>query len=350
MHFYTAMQDKRFVIISNKVNNYGYRVDTSGMDIAQYERNPVLLFMHQRATWNQDAKPIGTVKELRRESNGDITGVPVFTEATEHAQEVKRMIEDGTYKMLSAGFEVIATSEEPEDIQQGQRYATIKKSKLVEVSVVDIGGDDNAMCLINKDRLLTLDGYSDDIASIIPAIQQQYSIPNMNTMKEQLIPMLLLVGLSKDGTAEQLMHKLTELKQQADQSATLKTQLQQKEDTITTLNETIATLQQAADDAQIDALLDGAVASRKITEVQKPIYKQVGQADPENLKKLLDTMPASPTLQQHLGSATGTADDPLLKLSYEEAHTGGKLAEIKAKYPEYYKQIFKSKFGREPQA
>ena len=343
-HFYVRMANKRFVIISNKVNNYGYRVDTSGMDLTQYQRNPILLFMHQRAYRDEDGMPIGTIKDLRLEPNGDITGEPVFTDATEHAKAVARMVEDGTYKMLSAGFEPISTSDAPEDMVQGQRYATITRSKLIEVSVVDIGGDDNAMCLHHAGKTIMLNGYSPEGEILIEKLNNN-SIKTQ--MKEHLIPLLMLAGLSKEGTIEQLMQKFGDLKKRAEDAETA---LQQKEDSIATLNDTIATLQQAAADAEIDNMLNTAQMERRIFESQIPIYKQAFANKPEDLKKLLATLPANPTLQQHLADSTGSADNPLVKLSYEEAHKKGVLGEIKAKYPERYKLIFKEKFGKEPQA
>ena len=39
---------KRVRISNDRLNSYGTRVLTSGMDTEQYERNPVLLYMHER--------------------------------------------------------------------------------------------------------------------------------------------------------------------------------------------------------------------------------------------------------------------------------------------------------------
>ena len=39
---------KRIVISDESVNCYGTWISTAGMDISQYERNPVLLWMHWR--------------------------------------------------------------------------------------------------------------------------------------------------------------------------------------------------------------------------------------------------------------------------------------------------------------
>lgn len=37
-----------FIINTEDVNSYGYRILTNGIDYTQYMRNPVVLFMHER--------------------------------------------------------------------------------------------------------------------------------------------------------------------------------------------------------------------------------------------------------------------------------------------------------------
>jgi hypothetical protein len=325
---------KKFVIVSNKVNNYGYRYDTTGIDITQYKKNPVMLYMHERG------KAIGHMQDVQLEDNGDITGYPFFSDKDDFAMKIYHQVEEGTLNMCSSGIEPIKVSDAPEYLQPGQILATVIKGKLKETSIVDIGGDDNALALYHDGEMLLLsDAGTTDISHIIPSIQNH----NNNNMKEQLIPMLLLVGLSKDGTPDQLMQKLQELKEKADKS-------DEHAATIITLNDTIGTLQKAAQDAEVEAVLDGAVVARKITAEQKPIYKQIGSADIGNLKKLFDTMPTMPTLADQLAGGAGDESDPILKLSYKEAHRNGKLATIKTKYPERYNMIFKEHFGRDPQA
>lgn len=325
---------KKFVIVSNQVNNYGYRYDTTGMDISQYKKNPILLYMHERG------KAIGHMQDVTLESNGDVTGYPFFSDKDDFAMKIYHQVEEGTLNMCSSGVEPKELSDDPQYLLPGQMLATVIKSKLKETSIVDIGGDDNALALYHDGKILLLsDNGSTDISHIIPLINKN----NNTEMKElQLIPMLLLVGLSKDGTADQLMAKLQELKAKADEA-------ENNAATIITLNDTIGTLQKAAMDTEVDTVIDAAVQARKITDEQKPFYKQMGETNLENLKKLFDTMPTVPSLQSHVAGG-GNANDALLKLGYKEAHKSGKLAEIKQQYPEHYKQIYKTHFGKEPQA
>ena len=51
---------KEVIISTEAVNSYGSRVLTAGIDLSQYERNPVLLWMHRRS-WEPVAMPIGKV-------------------------------------------------------------------------------------------------------------------------------------------------------------------------------------------------------------------------------------------------------------------------------------------------
>ena len=49
---------KRIVISDESVNCYGTWISTEGMDISQYEKNPVLLWMHWRGVI------IGCIKDI----------------------------------------------------------------------------------------------------------------------------------------------------------------------------------------------------------------------------------------------------------------------------------------------
>lgn len=131
---------KRIIISDESVNCYGTWIKTEGVDISQYERNPVLLWMHWRGCL------IGSIKDVRKEGD-KITGEPYFDEAREESKLAKKQWEAGTLRMCSGSFDVQEVSEAVENTKKGQYRATVTKSKLVEVSMVDIGGNDNALPL-----------------------------------------------------------------------------------------------------------------------------------------------------------------------------------------------------------
>ena len=143
---------KRIRISSESLNCYGTWVQTGGVDLEQYRRNPVLLWMHWRGM------VVGCIKDLRVEGT-DITGEPWFDEVREESRLCKKQWDKGTLRMCSPNFEILETSEEPGLLKPGQTRPTITKSKLVEVSMVDIGGnDDNTVILSYRGGELKLFG------------------------------------------------------------------------------------------------------------------------------------------------------------------------------------------------
>lgn len=140
---------KRVRISNDSLNSYGSRVLTSGMSVEQYCRNPVLLYMHQRGN------VIGYVKDLRVE-DGEVTGELVFDEATDLSKRCKKQFEFGSLRMVSAGIDILELSDQPEHLLQGQTSPTITKSKLYEVSLVDVASNDDAIVLMKDGKQITL--------------------------------------------------------------------------------------------------------------------------------------------------------------------------------------------------
>lgn len=154
-NFETRMS-KEAVITSSRLNCYGTRVLTEGVDLEQYRKNPILLYMHRRGS--RDDMPIGIIENIR--VDGDfIYGTPKFDGDTEEEKIIAAKWERGTLRMLSAGLEILEWSEAEEHLTQGQTRSTVARSKLTEVSVVDIGGNDDALQtvrLYQNGKLLTL--------------------------------------------------------------------------------------------------------------------------------------------------------------------------------------------------
>lgn len=134
--------EQRIRISSESLNCYGTWVKTAGVDIEQFKINPILLWMHWRGVI------IGCVKDIKIEDEW-ITGEPYFDEVREESKQAKRQYEKGTLKMCSANFEVLEVSDEPSMLKPGQIRPTVTKSKLIEVSMVDIGGNDDAHVLLS---------------------------------------------------------------------------------------------------------------------------------------------------------------------------------------------------------
>ena len=126
-----------FVLNDESVNSYGFIVLTEGIDTSVFERNPVMLYMH-----NRDGNVIGRWENIRKEEKRLLADA-VFDDSTELGAQVKKQVEGGFLRAVSIGIEDIAR-------EQLNGVETVTKCRLIEVSVVDIPSNKNAVKLMHR--------------------------------------------------------------------------------------------------------------------------------------------------------------------------------------------------------
>jgi len=133
---------KRITITDDSVNRYGFRVLTAGIRLENYRKNPVLLFGH-----NTESLPIGRLEDIRVEPNGSMTALPVFDENDSLALAIKDKFDNGFMFAASIHFDPITLSDDPKLALPGQTDSTVVECDLLEVSMVTIPGNTNAVVL-----------------------------------------------------------------------------------------------------------------------------------------------------------------------------------------------------------
>jgi hypothetical protein len=131
----------RFVLSDERLNRYGFRVITKGIDYKDFLNNPVMLYMHDRSIM-----PIGRWEDVKVEGS-QLTAEAVFDEKDEFALKVKSKVEQGILSACSSGLELIEWSDDPKQLVPGQIRPTATKTSLREASIVDIPGNANALKL-----------------------------------------------------------------------------------------------------------------------------------------------------------------------------------------------------------
>lgn len=159
-----------FVLSDESVNSYGFVVLTEGIDTSAFERNPVMLYMH-----NRDGNVIGRWENIRKDGKR-LLGDAVFDDSTELAATVKKQVEKGFLRSVSIGIEQIAT-EELNGVQ------TVTKCRLIEVSIVDIPSNENAVKLFRRTG-----GY----------VYNLKELETDNTPEDLKTALIALFGLEKD--------------------------------------------------------------------------------------------------------------------------------------------------------
>lgn len=311
---------KEAIITSNGLNSYGSRVLTEGGDLHQYERNPVLLFMHNRA-FSRENLPIGRMEGLR--IDGDrLIGTPVFDLNDEFAKRIADKWENGFLRMLSAGIEIIETSSDAGVMLPGQTRPTITRWKLVEVSVVDIGANDEALRLYDQagTMLKLASGIDNEVLPLLKEREDNQLIIKTTMNKE----LLTLLGLQEGATDEQVLATVRGLKEKAD-----------KVEAMTLAN--------------ITAIVDEAVTTKKITADKKEHFVNLGKAAGiDSLRETLSLMkPAQkPTevIVERTEKVEGKKEVTFAKLSeVPEAE----LPKMKEENPAEYARLYKAEYGVE---
>lgn len=326
---------KRLIITDESVNKHKFWTKTAGIEMAQFEKNPLLLFMHMRPTTGKvdDVLALGHWDDIQRNDQGQISGVPVFDDTDDFAMRIFNKVEGGHYRMASAGLEVVNFTDESVHLKDGA--PCLSQSVLVEASIVDIGSNNNALAQValydaTTKEIINLNA-ENDIMNLFKNFKTK------NTMSEQKFELNKLggaLGLAADNVSpEAIIAKAKELTATAQEVVQLKADNKK-------LSDEVVELKTAQDTAKVNELVEGAVAEGKITEKQKEAYLKLAAADYESAKEALDAMPGhTPAQQKMAATEKASAEDPLLKLSWDEAHKAGKLEAIKAKHPEHFKTL-----------
>lgn len=314
---------KRVRISNNSLNSYGTRVLTAGMNVSQYEKNPVLLYMHERGM------VIGYVKDLKVE-NDEVTGELMFDEATELSKSCKKQYDFGSLKMVSVGIDVIETSAEKADLIEGQTRETITKCKLYEVSLVDIGANDDAIVMKKNGETIKLGKDGD---CLLPKLNEERRTMNDESTKNkkemELKELALLLGLPETADEAAVKAKIEVMKTSKD-----------KEQELVEMNKKLVT-------SQLKSTVDKAIADKKIGEEKREQFMKLGETiGSEELEKLFGSMNSTVKLSSMLGHQGGSSREPgeYKKLSDVPVE---KILELREKEPDTYKKLYKAEYGME---
>lgn len=310
------MNGKRVRISNNSLNSYGSRVLTEGMNVEQYQRNPVLLYMHERGN------VIGFVKDLKVE-DGEVTGELVFDEATELSKRCKKQYEFGSLRMVSVGIDILELSDANEHLVQGQTRPTVTKSKLFEVSLVDIGSNDDAIVLKKNGTVINL---GKDGECLLPLLNNK---PQKSKDMDQKI-IALQLGLPETADETAISTKIAELKASKDNEEKLRKE-----------NETLQL-------GRITSVVEKAIAEQRIGADKKQQFVELGKkVGVEDLEKTFEAMSPQVKLSAVIGHQGGASTATTATYKKLSEVPSDKLEEMREKQPEEYKRLYKAEYGME---
>ena len=313
-----------FVLHDETLNTHGFRMLTSGVNLEEIRKNPVML-------WNHDdwELPIGKWENIRIEGT-QILADANFDLGDSRAAEIARKVEAGYIKACSIGAWATASSTDPSVMLPGQEYATITEWTAREASICNIGANHNALASV-----ALYDAYGQkvnmasatDIETIITLIDKP--IKTNNTMNKDLLRLLNLTDTSTEAEVLQAVQQLTNEKQElSDELNALKTK--------------------EAEELKEEAvqLTDEAIRTGKLSASARESILRLFELNHEATKAMLTGLPTPKSVADQL-----TDDRPtnrLAAMSWTELDRAGKLADLQTQHPELYAEKFREQFGRDP--
>ncbi len=134
-----------FIICDNSVNRYGWRLLVEGIDTTGFLKNPVCCLQHATSSI-----PVGKWTNIRVEGDR-LIGTVEFDRNDPDAVRLYWKYKDGYMSAVSLNILPITESDDPVLMIAGQTCGTITKSELLEISLVTLPGNKNAVKLSTPD-------------------------------------------------------------------------------------------------------------------------------------------------------------------------------------------------------
>lgn len=178
------MDAQTFIVSDESVNSHGFIVKTDGIDLTQFLRNPIMYYMHER-----EKGVVGRWDNVRVQGTQLLMDA-VFDESTDTGRQVKAQVEGGFLRCASIGVEII----EMEIINDVE---TVTACRLLEVSIVDIPANGNAVKLYDKrgKQIFNLAGFN-----------------NKDTDNDFRFSVISALGLDNKATDEEILDVIENLK------------------------------------------------------------------------------------------------------------------------------------------
>lgn len=323
-----------FVLHDDTVNTYGFRMLTSGANLEEFRKNPVMFINHR--DWEL---PPGFWENIRAE-DGKIIAEAVFDEEDEVAMKLVHKIEGGFLRMASIGaWPPEEVSDAAELKLPGQTLPTVTRWTVREASIVTIGANHNALVMYDRQTGKQID--LTDASSVIRLMDQHKHSNNESNMNKTLKEVLKLQDTAAESDVlaavemliknnDQLSRENKQLKEAAEQEATRRKETQK---------------------AEAIKLVDAAISDGRINAAGKEAYLKLFDTDFESAKATLEAVPKRKSVTELIREGERQQQVELSDLknkSWDELDKAGRLVELKDKAPELYREKFKAEFGVEP--
>ena len=333
-----------FCINDNSVNRYRFRILTEGIATDNFLKNPVCLLEH-----NGDMLSIGKWKNLRKEADGRFLGTLEFDENDPMAMKAYTKYKNGYMNAVSLSIEEVEVSNDPSMMLPGQEFESITRSELLEISLCNVPGHQNALRLYRRGQEISMSAFTENTKNHSMAKDEKTvdqlmaeNVALKGRMAKSLVKMHLERGAITEGERE-----FFERNAELDYDSTEKVLQSRKGNEV----------QDESKKALATQLAELHFTRGAISAQEKDFYIKAATSDYEATKKVLEMRKGTEALDQHIAGMSvqdnlskkddGKKGESTYMDLYKNDLPG--LQKMRKENPEQYKKLLeahKSTIGR----
>ena len=252
-----------FVISDGSLDRHGTRINPNGWQLGEFRKNPIALFGHSGGF------PIGRWEDVKVEKDRLTGRLVMAAEGTSaRIDELRKLVEQGILRGISAGFNVLAFGE------PGKSDFDFEEQALVEASLVSVPSNTNALATA---RSLNI---SDDTISLVfgeQAVRRQEvfntgkqaatSPKNGKTkMPDTLAAQIEAAQNAVNAARDQLSAHLATNTDDAAQTDALTADIEAREQRLSSLQRAEKALGQRAIEARVEVKLPAPAVTRSLSK------------------------------------------------------------------------------------
>ena len=327
-----------FCVHDESVNTYGFRMLTSGANLEEFKKNPVVLYNH-----NDWETPIGRGENVRVEDGRILVDV-VFDEEDEKGRTIAGKVERGFLRMASVGsWPPEEGSDDPALKLPTGPPAT--RWTMREMSVCPIGSNHNALAMYDRATNKRID--LSDRQALVRLMDKEFSINHKreNNMS-YLTQMLKLSDSASDQAVREAVQDLITLRDNLQaENATLKSEKQTLQERVTAFE----TKEKEANKQKAIALVDAAVKDGRIDAKGRDSWLEDFAVDFAKAEVRLSSISVRQSVSSQVqagGKAGGNVQ--LADMTFKEILEKDMLKELK-KDRDLYREKFREAYGKYPE-
>jgi hypothetical protein len=312
------MASKKFIISDETENRHGFIFLNTSLDFSAFNKNPVCLFMHEDestiiGSWSP---PILEEIDGRECWTSELT----FDSEDEAVKPIEGKVMRGFLRAVSLGAIIKGGLE-----KKGEQFFA-KKGIVHEISLVNIGSNGNAV------KLYHTDGKVMNESEVKLSLNLGEDNQNQNNHMKELKDVAVTLGLTESATAQEISETIVNLRAEIG----FKQKFEDLEKKVSADKEK----------AFVDSV-ELKIAQNALSSTKKDYFVKLYAVSPELAEQGLADFEAPKDLTAVAGAGTGSV--VTLAIEYDNLEKTDGLVKLMASNPIHFKEIYKAKFGVEPE-